>query len=88
MGLGGGGGGEGGSLGMETVSRVLIPNCKIGAVIGKGGAIIKHIREVSGLVCVAADQVVSRIMRAVAVAQRWQKTVSFITIICRTQGWF
>lgn len=39
------GGGEGG-LGMETVSRVLIPNCKIGAVIGKGGAIIKHIREV------------------------------------------
>lgn len=32
---------------METVSRVLIPNCKIGAVIGKGGAIIKHIREVS-----------------------------------------
>ncbi len=39
------GSGEGG-LGMETVSRVLIPNCKIGAVIGKGGAIIKHIREV------------------------------------------
>lgn len=34
------------NLGMETVSRVLIPNCKIGAVIGKGGAIIKHIREV------------------------------------------
>lgn len=48
-GAGGGGaggcGGEG-NLGMETVSRVLIPNCKIGAVIGKGGAIIKHIREV------------------------------------------
>lgn len=48
----GGGGGAGGcggegNLGMETVSRVLIPNCKIGAVIGKGGAIIKHIREVS-----------------------------------------
>ena len=48
---GGGGGGAGGcggegNLGMETVSRVLIPNCKIGAVIGKGGAIIKHIREV------------------------------------------
>ena len=41
----GGCGGEG-NLGMETVSRVLIPNCKIGAVIGKGGAIIKHIREV------------------------------------------
>lgn len=35
------------NLTMETVSRVLIPNCKIGAVIGKGGAIIKHIREVS-----------------------------------------
>lgn len=34
------------STGPETVSRVLIPNCKIGAVIGKGGAIIKHIREV------------------------------------------
>lgn len=42
MGLGGGEA----NLGMETVSRVLIPNCKIGAVIGKGGAIIKHIREV------------------------------------------
>ncbi|CAN0552367.1 unnamed protein product, partial [Ectocarpus sp. 12 AP-2014] len=40
---------------METVSRVLIPNCKIGAVIGKGGAIIKHIREVRGLARVAAD---------------------------------
>lgn len=35
------------NAGPETVSRVLIPNCKIGAVIGKGGAIIKHIREVS-----------------------------------------
>lgn len=44
MGLGGGEA----NLGMETVSRVLIPNCKIGAVIGKGGAIIKHIREVRG----------------------------------------
>ena len=39
-------GGAEANLGMETVSRVLIPNCKIGAVIGKGGAIIKHIREV------------------------------------------
>lgn len=46
MGLVGGCGGGEGNLGMETVSRVLIPNCKIGAVIGKGGAIIKHIREV------------------------------------------
>ena len=45
-GMGLGGGGDQGNLGMETVSRVLIPNCKIGAVIGKGGAIIKHIREV------------------------------------------
>lgn len=44
-GNGGLGGGEG-NPGMETVSRVLISNCKIGAVIGKGGAIIKHIREV------------------------------------------
>lgn len=43
----GGVGGEGEvNSGPETVSRVLIPNCKIGAVIGKGGAIIKHIREV------------------------------------------
>lgn len=42
----GGCGGDGNNAGMETVSRVLIPNCKIGAVIGKGGAIIKHIREV------------------------------------------
>lgn len=45
---GGGGGGGEGNTGPETVSRVLIPNCKIGAVIGKGGAIIKHIREVRG----------------------------------------
>ncbi|CAM9807502.1 unnamed protein product, partial [Ectocarpus sp. 4 AP-2014] len=55
LGGGGGGGGEGGSLGMETVSRVLIPNCKIGAVIGKGGAIIKHIREVSGAKVTISD---------------------------------
>lgn len=47
-GCGGGGGGGEGNTGPETVSRVLIPNCKIGAVIGKGGAIIKHIREVRG----------------------------------------
>lgn len=45
-GMGLSGGSEGSNLGMETVSRVLIPNCKIGAVIGKGGSIIKHIREV------------------------------------------
>ncbi|KAG5189150.1 hypothetical protein JKP88DRAFT_347756 [Tribonema minus] len=32
----------------EAMSRVLIPNAKIGAVIGKGGAIVKHIRECSG----------------------------------------
>ncbi|CAM9663880.1 unnamed protein product, partial [Choristocarpus tenellus] len=41
--------------GPETVSRVLIPNLKIGAVIGKGGAIIKHIREVSGAKVTISD---------------------------------
>lgn len=45
-GSGGSGCGAEANTGPETVSRVLIPNCKIGAVIGKGGAIIKHIREV------------------------------------------
>eukprot|EP00752_Nemacystus_decipiens_P002137 g2037.t1 len=48
-------GGAEANLGMETVSRVLIPNCKIGAVIGKGGAIIKHIREVSGAKVTISD---------------------------------
>eukprot|EP00612_Vaucheria_litorea_P005351 CAMPEP_0171464708 /NCGR_PEP_ID=MMETSP0945-20130129/7949_1 /TAXON_ID=109269 /ORGANISM="Vaucheria litorea, Strain CCMP2940" /LENGTH=637 /DNA_ID=CAMNT_0011991911 /DNA_START=105 /DNA_END=2018 /DNA_ORIENTATION=+ len=35
-------------LGSEVMSRVLIPNTKIGAVIGRGGAIVKYIRECTG----------------------------------------
>ena len=31
---------------VEAGSRILIANSKIGAVIGRGGAIIRHIREV------------------------------------------
>ncbi len=33
---------------VEMLTRILIPNSKIGAVIGKGGSIIKKIRESSG----------------------------------------
>ncbi len=33
---------------LEMLTRILIPNSKIGAVIGKGGSIIKKIRESSG----------------------------------------